>query len=51
MERALIVSGSEKGIDAVAQLLKNAGYSQITSINSGSEARRLINTTEYEILL
>lgn len=51
MERALIVSGSEKGIDAVAQLLKNAGYSQITAINSGSEARRLINTTEYELIV
>ena len=51
MERALIVSGSEKGIDAVAQLLKNAGYSQITAINSGSEARRLIDTTEYEIII
>ena len=51
MERALIVSGSEKGIDAVVQLLKNSGYSQITTINSGSEARRLINVTEYELII
>lgn len=51
MERALIVSGSDKGLEAVEQLLKNSGYSQITAIKSGSEARRLINVTEYELII
>jgi response regulator NasT len=51
MDRALIVSGSEKGLDVVAQLLKSAGYGKITSISSGSEARRLIDTSEYELVI
>lgn len=51
MERALIVSGSEKGIEAVSSILRNSGYSQITAIKSGSEARRLINITDYELIV
>lgn len=51
MNRALIVSGSEKGLDAVEQLLKSSGYGKISSITSGSEARRIINTCEYELVI
>lgn len=51
MDRALIVSGSVKGIDAVEQLLKAAGYGRITSITSGSEARRMIDTNEFELVV
>lgn len=51
MDRALIVSGSEKGLDAVEHLLKASGYGRITSIASGSEARRIIGTTEYELVV
>ena len=51
MDRALIVSGSERGLDSVEQLLKSAGYGRITSITSGSEARRIIDTTEYELVV
>lgn len=51
MDRALIVSGSEKGLDAVEQLLKSAGYGKISSITSGNEARRLIDTAEFELVV
>ncbi len=51
MDRALIVSGSAKGIDAVEQLLRASGYKRITSISSGSEARRLAGTTEFELVV
>lgn len=51
MDRALIVSGSEKGLDAVEQLLKSSGYGKITSITNGSEARRIIDTTEFELVV
>ncbi len=51
MDRALIVSGSEKGLDAVSQLLKASGYSKITTLISGSEARRMIDTTEFELVV
>jgi len=51
MDRALVVSGSDKGLDAVGQLLKSSGYGRITSINNGSEARRIIDTNEFELVI
>jgi response regulator NasT len=51
MDRALIVSGSEKGLDAVGQLLKTFGFGRITTITSGSEARRIIETTDFELVV
>lgn len=51
MDRALIVSGSVKSIEAVEQLLKAAGYKRITSITSGSEARRLAGTSDFELVV
>lgn len=51
MERALIVSGSEKGSAAIEQLLKSFGYGRINLISSGSGARRIINTNEFELVI
>ena len=51
MDRALVVSGSVKGIDAIEQLLRVSGYGRITSITSGSEARRMIDTNEFELVI
>ena len=51
MERALIVSGSEKGLEARVQLIKTYGYSHVSSISSGSEARRLITKSDYDIVI
>lgn len=51
MNRALIVSGSAKNLDAVEQLVKAAGYGRITFLSSGNEARRMIGTTEFELVV
>ncbi|MCI1268929.1 MAG: ANTAR domain-containing protein [Ruminococcus sp.] len=51
MDRALIVSGSEKGMEAVVQLLKSCGYSRISSISNGSEARRMIDSNDFELVV
>lgn len=51
MNRALVVSGSAKNLDAVEQLVKASGYGKITSLTSGNEARRLIGTTEFELVI
>ncbi len=51
MERALIVSGSEKGLETIAQFLHSYGYTKIISTPSGSEARRLVSTNEYALIV
>lgn len=51
MDSALIVSGSDKGIDLISQLLNTNGKIDVTSAKSSSEARRLINAFEYDIVI
>lgn len=45
MNRALIVSSSEDSASEIMQLLRAAGFDQISFISSGSEARRLLRNT------
>ena len=51
MDRALIVSGSEKAMETIAQFLHTYGYTNLTSTTSGSEARRLTNSMEYSLII
>ncbi len=51
MERALIVSGSEKAMETIAQFLSSYGYTNLTYTASGSEARRLINSMEFALII
>ena len=51
MDRALIVSGSDKAALTIAQFLGSCGYTALTSAVSGSEARRLVQTIEYGLIV
>ena len=51
MDKVLLASGSNKGIDLLSQLLRSSGYGQITSTSSGNDARRYINMNEYELCI
>lgn len=51
MDRVLIVSGSEKGMEILAQFLYSYGYTQIISTASGSEARRMIPDSDYALIV
>jgi len=51
MDRALIVSGSDKGMELIAQFLHSYGYTNLTSTASGSEARRLTGSAEYALII
>lgn len=51
MDRVLLASGSDKGIALLSQLLKEQGYTQITNTQSGSDARRCVNQTKYELVV
>jgi len=50
-ERALIISGSDKGLDGVASFLKASGCRTVVTIFSGSEARRTIQYNDYELII
>ncbi len=51
MDRALIVSGSDKAMETIAQFLHTYGYTNMTSTASGSEARRLMSSMEYALVI
>ncbi len=51
MDRALIISGSEKGMEIIAQFLYSYGYKNLTSTASGSEARRMAQTSDYALMI
>lgn len=51
MNSALIVSGSDKGIELIAQLLNSDAKTHIVSAKSGTEARRLINAADYDLIV
>lgn len=51
MDRALIVSGSEKGMEIIAQFLHSYGYTNLTSAASGSEVRRITDSVDYALMI
>lgn len=51
MDSVLIVSSSDKGITLLSQLLNANGITQITSAKSSAEVRRLINKTEFDLIV
>lgn len=51
MDRVLIVSGSEKSMQTIAQFLNAYGYDSMTCAVSGSEARRLVQTVDYAMIV
>ena len=51
MDRVLLASGSDKGIELLSQLLKISGYGQIIGTKSGNDARRCINQNEYGLIV
>lgn len=51
MDRVLIVSGSEKAMETIAQFLHTYGYTNLTYTASGSEARRLTNSMDYALII
>lgn len=51
MDSALIASGSDKGIELISQLLSASNKTQITSVKSSSEARRLLISMNYDVVV
>lgn len=51
MNSVLIVSSSDKGIELLTQLLNANAPSSITSATNSSEARRLLNNFEYDLII
>ena len=51
MSCALIVSTSEKGKSFFADLIKTVGISNIVTVGNGSEARRILNRTEFDLVV
>lgn len=51
MDRVLIVSGSEQAVDTLAKLLSSSGYTKISTVSSGNEARRLITQNDYSMIV
>jgi len=51
LDKILLISGSEQALSLLSDLMKSYGYDQITTSESGSEARRLINRTDFEIVI
>lgn len=51
LDKTLIISGSEQALVLLSDLMKSYNGSQITSASSGSEARRLINRTDFDMVI
>lgn len=51
LDRALIISGSEKAMEIIAQFLHSYGYTNLTSTTSGSEARRMMDSVDYALII
>lgn len=51
MDSVLIVSSSNKSIELLSQLINAWTVTKITSTKSSGEARRLINTVDYDLIL
>jgi len=51
MDQVLIVSSSQKGGEALAELLKNQAFKKLTVIESGGQARRCLQEGLYDLLI
>lgn len=51
MDSVLIVSSTDKGIDFLSELLQANDVSEITTVRSGGEARRLLNENDFELIV
>lgn len=50
-EKALIISGSTQGLDQVISFLKSCGCSDVSTLQSASEARRCTQQENFSIIL
>ena len=51
LDKTLIISGSEQALSLLSDLIKSYNGSQIVSASSGNEARRLINRTDFDMVI
>ncbi|MDO5151147.1 MAG: ANTAR domain-containing protein [Oscillospiraceae bacterium] len=51
MDKTLIISGSEQALSLLSDLMKSFNGSQTVSASSGNEARRLINRTDFDMVI
>ncbi len=51
MDSVLVVSSTDKGKDFLSELLSTHDFSEITTINSGGGARRLLNQKDFELVI
>jgi response regulator NasT len=51
MDNILIVSSSNKSIELLSQIINSWAVSKITSTKSSGEARRLLNTVEFDLVI
>ncbi len=51
LDKTLIVSGSDQAAALLSDLMKSYNGSQITNAGSGNEARRLINRTDFDMVI
>lgn len=51
LDKTLIISGSEQALSLLSDLMKSYNGSQIVSVSSGNEARRLINRTDFDMVI
>jgi response regulator NasT len=51
MNSALVVSNTKKGIELLTQLLNVQGITAVTSANSSAEARRLVASMKYDVVI
>ncbi len=51
MDSVLIVSSSDKSIGLLSQLINSWSVTKITSTKSSGEARRLVNTLDYDLVI
>jgi len=51
MDSVLIVSSSDKSIGLLSQLINSWAVTKITSTKSNGEARRLVNTIDYDLII
>lgn len=51
MESVLIVSSSDKGKDLLSELVSMASLTQVTTASSGSEARRTLSQSDFDLII
>ena len=51
LHRVLVVSGGKQAFDYIADLLPKSEYDPVTYVSSAGEAKRLLLTTDYDLLI